>query len=315
MSPLRLCVLGALLWSCVTVAAPPLRILGSIEGQKPQPAWVYARASQKVTLHAELLRGVPDEGLRWYRIEPSTRAVDNTQPAFHWAKIAYATEELTHCRGKRACEVDVIPRHLPRNAHLEGLGTMAFQLSATLPDGTVLQTPGAESIDRGGLSRRVFRVAIRKDDSYLGYLSELANTPYIFGSAGAEGNHQADLLVGSDCADLAVYGIRRAGRTDVPYVSTWTIEKHAPLVVQATARSSSGAYADARGRSITSAREGDLVLFPGTRHVGVLWEDRPPKGVLDEGDLLLHTCWAPPTVEPLGTAACASLPMRVLRFR
>ena len=302
-----------LLWSCVTLASPKVRILGSIEGGKPQPAWVYARSGQRVLLHADAPANV--KSLRWYRIEPTTRSADNTQPSFHWAPISYRTDELTACRDKRTCTPDVTPVHMPRNAHLEGLGTMAFQLEAVLPDGTTLKTPGADSLDRGGLSRHVFRVAIRKSDSYLGYLSELANTPYIFGSAGAEGSHQADLLVGSDCADLAVYGIRRAGRTDVPYVSTWTIEKHAPLLAVAEQQTRDGTYATATQKPITHAREGDLILFPSTRHVGVLWEDRDPVRVLDENDLLLHTCWAPPTVEPLGTAACSALPMRVLRFR
>jgi hypothetical protein len=61
-------------------------------------------------------------------------------------------------------------------------------------------------------------------------------------------------------------------------------------------------------------RAGDLVHFPGSRHVAILFEDREPKGVVDENDLILHTCWAPPTVQRMGDTDCVSRPYRVLRF-
>jgi hypothetical protein len=57
-----------------------------------------------------------------------------------------------------------------------------------------------------------------------------------------------------------------------------------------------------------------VLHFPSSRHVGILFKDNAPAGVLDPTDLLLHTCWAPPTVQPLSATNCASEPMRVLRF-
>jgi hypothetical protein len=311
-----LCILCA--WR-VCEAAPTLRITASVDGQRPQGAWAYVRRGQRVDLHAELRPATRGAAFRWYRLEPTTFSTDNTRPAFHWSQVAYEVQELESCRGQATCPADVSPRRMPRNPHLEGLGTMAFAVEATLPDGRRVSSPGVASQDRGGLSRDVFRVTVRRDDGYLGYLTELVNTPYIFGSAGPEGRHQADLLVGSDCADLAVYGIRRLGK-DVPYVSTWTLEKHAPKVAVAETRGAQGALLDARGQPITvgpggAVKEGDLLLFPDSRHVAVLWEDLPPEGVLDEGDLMIHTCWAPPTVEPIAQSGCASLPVRVLRFR
>ena len=48
--------------------------------------------------------------------------------------------------------------------------------------------------------------------------------------------------------------------------------------------------------------------------LAVLFDDRPPLGVLDGNDVMLHTCWGPPKIEPIGSAECASLPWRVLRW-
>ncbi len=313
MRPSTLTFALTLLCACVSEAAPhPLQIHGSVDAGAPKPGWVYARLGQRVVLHGQAPKGTRD--FTWHRIEPRSQALDNTRPRFHFAKVDYEVTELHACRGRPTCEVDVTPLRMPKNPHLEGVGTLAFQVRATLPDGRRAQSPGEDSVHRGGLSKDVFRVAVRRDDSYTGYLTELVNTPYIFGSDGAPGAHQADLLVGSDCADLAVYGIRRMGK-DVPYVSTWTLEEHAPIVALAKGRGPDGTLLQANGKNITHAREGDLLLFPGTRHVAVLWKDLPPEGVLDEGDLMFHTCWAPPTVEPLSASGCASLPVRVLRFR
>lgn len=306
--------------SCVSEAAPGVRLLGSVDDSPPRAQWVYARRGQKVVLHAEVKARSPVREVRWFAIEPRSLALDNTTPSFHFEKVAYGTRELTACRDLRACAVDVVPRWMPQVQGLEGLGTMAFQVKVSLENGAQLSTPGEEAIDRGGLSREVFRVAVRMDDSYRGYLTELLNTPYIFGSEGREGRHQADLLVGSDCADLTVYAARRSGK-DAKYVSTYSIEEQAPEVRRATAQDQAGTFLDAKGGAIEigegrgKVRPGDLLLYPNSRHIGVLWEDRAPKGVLDGGDLMFHTCWAPPTVEPIASSRCASFPVRMLRFR
>lgn len=315
-------ILVVLSFSCVTEATPRVRLLGSTDGAPPREGPIHARQGQRIVLHAQLS---PNQGatFRWFRLEPTSRALDNTQPRFHYADVSYARSELTQCRGRAWCEVDPRPTHLPEVPGLEGLGTMAFQVHATLPDGTTAESPGLVSRERGGLSRHVFRIAVRRDDTYLGYLTELLNTPYIFGSDGPPGSHQADLLIGSDCADLVVYGARRLGR-ELPYVSTWTLADHIPEHRRATGQRPDGVFLEATdtaaqplriGDGRSDLRPGDVLLFPNSRHTGVLWEDRPPLGVLDGEDLMFHTCWAPPTVEPLGASRCASLPIRILRMR
>jgi hypothetical protein len=223
---------------------------------------------------------------RWFELKPKEPYVDNTQPSFHFEQIHFEAVELTRCHGKATCEA--VPPGLPE---LPGVGTVAYQLR----DGD-RASPGIESTKWGGLTQDVHRVTLRLDDTYLGYVTELVGTPYIFGSAGPDGRNQTDLLIGADCADLAVYGQRRLGRR-AEYVSTYTLDQQAPEV---------------KG----PVKKGDVLHFPSSRHVAVLWEDKPPIGVLDEGDLMLHTCWAPPKIEPIGqNPACASQPMRVLRFK
>lgn len=300
-------------------SAPRLSIVSAIDGQPPSPGWKYVRAAQEVTLFAQLTPSVPGTTFSWFKLEPDVGSVDNTSPSFHFEPIPYRATEVESCRGADHCRADP---ESPRWADVQkvpGTGTMAYQLKATLPDGTVLTTPGAESRERGGLSPAVHRITFRRDDTYLGYLTELFNTPFIFGSAGPDGQNQTDRLVGADCADLAVYGARRSG-WKVPYVNTYRIDQHAPEFQRAIA-SRNGLVLDARGQPIRIGQgpgeiaPGDLLHFPKSRHVAVFYEDREPKGVLDEGDLMLHTCWAPPRLEAIGQSNCASFPWRLLRFR
>src|SRR5258705_12585720 len=63
-----------------------------------------------------------------------------------------------------------------------------------------------------GLRGAVLRVSIRRDDSYLGFLTEMYGQPYIWASAGlSDASHQSERLEGADCADFIVYGARRMG--------------------------------------------------------------------------------------------------------
>lgn len=277
----------------VIAAAPPIALQASVDGKPPRPGWAYATAAQQVELVAVL--GRPGAHLTWRRIDPTVDSLDNTTPSFHFAAIGYRATELPECADRLRCLVKPKP---PAGAPLPltELGTVAYAVEARWPDGAVAATPGLDALDRGGLSRGVFRVAVRQDDTLLGYATELFNTPYIFGSAGAEGDHQADRLVGSDCADLVIYARRRLTGAGT-YTSSYAIDRQAPPL--------------RRGQM---PRAGDVLHFPNSRHVGLLYEDRPPLGEITADDLVLHTCWAKPAVQRLGDTSCFSEPVRVLRF-
>lgn len=274
-------------------SAPKLELRASLDGGAPEPGWVYAKAGQTVDLVAVTTE--PATSLRWFKLEPTIASLDNTSPSFHFEPVPYAKTPMPSCDDARVCRADIAPTRLPER--LPGLGTMAFQVEATFANGETLRTPGFEAMKYGGLTAQVMRVTIRRDDTLLGYATELANTPYIFGSAGPDGRNQSDLLIGSDCADLIIYARRRSGRA-ATYTSSYALDQQAPPLP-------AGAPVQA----------GDIVHFPAKRHVGYLYQDNPPLGVLDESDLLLHTCWDTPKIEKLGeVGACASAPWRVLRF-
>lgn len=283
-----------LLFFSVVSAAPAVSLEASVDGGAFVPGWVYARRGQRVELRVRAPGPVRD--VRWLKIEPEVGAVDNTAPSFHFEPIAYRETPLPACEGRQRCPADVTPTALPAVEALPGVGTMAFAVEVTLADGRVLRTPGREVRRWGGLGAEVFRVTFRRDDSLLGYATELLNTPYIFGSAGPDGRNQTDLLIGSDCADFVVYARRRSGVT-AAYTSSWGLDAVAkPL------------------REGAPVRAGDVLHFTDMRHVAFLYEDRPPLGQVGPEDLILHTCWAPPTVERLRDTACASGRVRVLRF-
>lgn len=276
-------------------AAPAVEIVSSIDGKAPVRGWVYAKRGQAVTLSARCT-GAEVADVEWFKVEPTVGALDNTTPSFHFEPVTYQETAIDACRGKTDCPADVAPTVLAPVKPLPGVGTMAYRVRVTLKDGRVLETPGASSTKYGGLTKDVHRVTVRADDTLLGYASELFNTPYIFGSAGPDGRNQSDLLIGSDCADLIIYARRRSGRR-ATYTSSYEIDRQAPPL-----------------KKDQPPRPGDLVHFPGSRHVAILFEDKPPVGVIDEDDLILHTCWAPPTVQRIGDSGCASTPIRVLRF-
>lgn len=336
-----LVVCAALLWAADSAAGSPttVDVEAAVKANREKlrrhigPQWTYAKRGDEVTLHfvfdaasrlnAESTRqdlrfDVAD--VRWFKVAPTAASLDNTTPSFHFEEIPYADVELTNCRGKRHCVADVSNPYLPAPEGFEGTGTMAFRVEVTLKNGKVLKSAGLEQRVSGGIGPLVHRVTVRADDSYPGYLTELFGTPYIFGSAGNGAKNQTDLLIGSDCADLAVYGKRRMGQK-LEYTSSYGIDQLAPEVVKASAHNELGVLTHADGKAVKvgagegEVKPGDVVHFPGSRHVAVFYEDKAPLGVLDMGDHILHTCWAAPTVEPMRNTNCSSLPVRILRFK
>lgn len=279
----------------VVCGTPSVELRASVDAKKPVAGWAYVRSGQQVRLHARVTGGEVKD-VRWFKVEPKVGALDNTTPSFHFEPVRYEETAISACDGALECPAELTPTLLPRVEALPGVGTMAFKVRVTLADGRTVETPGLEATKWGGLTKDVFRVVVRRDETLLGYAAELINTPYIFGSAGPDGRNQSDLLIGSDCADLIVYGRRRAGKK-TEYTSSYGMERLAPPL-----------------KPGTPIRAGDVVHFPNTRHVALVYEDREPRNVLDGSDLILHTCWAPPTVQAISETGCASEPMRVLRF-
>jgi hypothetical protein len=305
-----------------------VKIFASVDGGAPTRGPVHARKDQRVTLYAAVevdgrwytdaplpkarpLAAAPHVTLRWNRIEPADASYSNEDATgFHFTAIDYRATPIDATTG--SITADVRPTLTPD--HGDGVGTMRYQLVVTQGDHT-LATPGAEARrgrGSGGLTDAVMRVSIRRDDTYLGYLTEMYGQPYIWASAGtSDAAHQSEHLEGSDCADFVVYGARRMGKK-ISY--TWTGGLPAVTTrLAAGTRGADGIYRDDHGRPLPFTRPGDLVLFP--RHVGVLSVDRGTRGVLDDQDLMMHTLFDSPKEQPIADSGYADKPVELRRFK
>ena len=331
----------ALAAALVLAAAPlPVWVLPQPEGQLPAAQEARVKLGTPVTLRAVaktgdgLVADAPEVLLpggrrakarphdpakdgalrvRWTKLEVAAPSLSNTDPSFHWEEIPYRETPIAACDDRLSCPADVRATLLGDRG---GLGTMAFRAEVSLGDRRGA-SPGLEQRYRGGLVADVARVTVRRDDSYLGRLTELFNTPYIWGSEGIPAKtHQAERRIGSDCADFVTYGVRQLGH-DVPYTSTYGLPDHARTLASSEGPGADGVYRDGKGRPIAwgqgGLRPGDLLLFP--RHVGALVRDEAPVGVLSTSDVMIHTSWAEPAEQPLAESGWGSQPLRVLRFK
>ena len=224
-------------------------------------------------LTARPLADGPRAELRWSTIEPSVASLSNTASgAFRFERIPYAEVARPTWRGGQIA-ADVRPTLLPDRG--SGVGTMRYRLTATI-GGRTVATPGPEAPrarGAGGVGDEVHRVSLRRDDTALGYLTELFGQPYVWASAGtSDARHQSERLEGLDCADFVVYGRRRQGRA-VAYSWTGALPRVTRLVARGTA-GADGIYRDARGVPLPYPTIGDSALFP--RHVGVLGQEIGP---------------------------------------
>jgi hypothetical protein len=293
------------LYAVLTVEEGAARALYSdapalVLGGRARPARPLARA--------------PAVALAWNRIEPAVASMSNgdTPAEFHFAPIDYRATPIASAAGRTAILADVRPTLTPD--HGRGVGTMRYQVVAVQGDRAVASAgpearrgPGA-----GGLTDAVLRVSIRRDDTFLGHMTELYGQPYIWASEGlSPQTHQSERLEGADCADLMIYGQRRLGNR-LPYTWTGALPRVTSLIASGV-RGSDGVYRDPRGRPLPFPRVGDLLLFP--RHVGALAADRGVPGVLDDRDVMMHTLFDSPREQPIAESGYAERPVEVRRFR
>jgi hypothetical protein len=261
---------------------------------------------------AKPLAEAPRLSLAWNRVESAVTNISNGEPdTFHYERIDYRTTAIAGATGA-SLAADVRPTLI--SDYGDGVGTMRYQVVVTQGTGTVA-SPGSEarrSGASGGLTDAVLRVSIRKDDTFLGYLTEMINQPYIWASAGrTDAQHQSERLEGSDCADLMVYAQRRTG-AKLAYTWTGALPDVTKKLGGGT-RGDDGIYRDAGGNPVAFTRPGDLVLFP--RHVGALVEDRGTVGVLDDQDVMFHTLFDAPKAQAIADSGYADKPVEVRRFK
>lgn len=305
-----------------------VHIVAAIDDAAATDRPAYAKKGQRVTLYAVIEAGgvtytdaphvkgkplaeAPAFQIAWNKIEPASANVSNGDgDDFHFAAIDYRATPIA--REKTQLVADVRPTLTPD--HGGGVGTMRYQIVVTQGE-RAIASAGPEARrgkGSGGLTDAVMRVSIRRDDTYLGFLTEMFGQPYVWASAGlSDATHQSERLEGSDCADFVVYGARRMGQK-LAYTWTGGLPQITTLV-GAGSRGADGIYRDAKGRPVPFSGVGDLILFP--RHVGVLAEDRGTIGVLDDQDLVMHTLFDSPKEQTLADTGYADKPAELRRFK
>ena len=258
------------------------------------------------------MREAPTAALAWFKVEPAVEDMSNTESgSFRYEPISYREVRVQAWMLKTSVAADVQPTLTPNRG--KGLGTMRYKVIAYQGDHKV-ESPGAEARRKrasGGLTDKVHRVSLRRDDTFLGVMTEMFGQPYIWASAGStRGTHQSERLEGSDCADLMVYGARRKGY-DIEYTWTGGMDKYTRVLARGEPRED-GVYVDRKGKPLRFPEVGDMLLFP--RHIGALVEDRGVKGVLDTEDVMMHTFFASPREQPVGDTAYADAPIEVIRW-
>ncbi|MCK4505100.1 MAG: hypothetical protein KAW14_05750 [Candidatus Aegiribacteria sp.] len=166
----------------------------------------------------------------------------------------------------------------------------------------------------------IVQFSIRTDDTYMGYLMELMNTPFIMTPRNTPGgNHQADDRLGSDCAAFAIYGRRREGY-DFRYLGPRGIYAYLePLYDEQFYPSEQGdiyIYMSESGNSIEIREEklqpGDILHF--CEQVSVFYEDRGIEGLLDSEDILIQSWFNGPHFCMIRENGFFGLPVSVYRW-
>ena len=161
---------------------------------------------------------------------------------------------------------------------------------------------------------------VRPDDTYLGYLSELLNTPFIIAPMFSNnGLHQTDLRIGSDCAALAIYGKRRQG-VGIPYAGPRGILKYlsplTPTELQPVNYNSTEVYVDQQGHTVKigdqGLQPGDIIHFG--EQVAVFYQDNGIKGILDKDDYLFESYGNSPHITTLAQSGFYHKAIRVFRW-
>jgi hypothetical protein len=178
-------------------------------------------------------------------------------------------------------------------------GTHRIWVEIRAEGSTPLASPGGPAPVDPASAWDLFELVVRRDDSYVGYLTELIGAPFVFWPVVVDGRgHQTDHRIGADCAAVVVYGQRRLGRA-VRYV--------APPALHRLARPVSPGVG-----SQTWIREGDILHFG--FQTAVVSRDLEPVGELDEHDLIIHSYHGLVDEVPFASLPYGRLPFVVLRW-
>lgn len=265
----------------------------------------------------------------WYAVEPVYESYTNdvTPEGIKYARITYRERKI-----KEGWKLE----------NFQKPGTYRFCVKVKYKR-AILKTPGKKAVSKMGIRENVFRLSIRKDDTFTGWATMFLGVPYIDRSASIHNEepaekHQCERCIGCDYADfvLAVYRryLKFKGKDvdKITYTNATGLLKYGEIIhaMGEITMDNAGNYF-VNGKKLLFGRdvkEGDIILYgydPSVEgsiawHVAILVEDRSnPKsvyrggkdGIFNKWDLVIQTFFSSPKYVPIGDFGRFS----VMRFR
>jgi hypothetical protein len=158
---------------------------------------------------------------------------------------------------------------------------------------------------QGWLPVAPLELRVRTAEGFRGALSECLGMPYAFGIAAmAEGDLSGvETGWGADCSNVLIHAWRRNG-----HALSWGD----PGRLRAQLATKAEGLRPDSAAAITTAEIEQGIAIDFGRHVAAVWEDRPPRGVLDAGDRVFHHLGGWPEIVSLAELA-AGRPAFALR--
>ena len=221
-----------------------------------QTASVFLTTQENVTLHAQEW-GLHQGDIKWYRLNALPLDYNNVETCGLKspeciAPIRYQWEELSALENKLLFQTKDHPK--------------------IFTEGTHRIRPSLAPLKEVASTKHTREVVIRRDNSYVGYVTELIGTPFVFLPKKTKQGHQTDLRLGADCVATLIYGQRRLGHR-IPYVGPGGLDHFTQVVPLKDNQQ--------------PIAQGDLLHFGG--QTAVVSKDLPPLGFLNKEDLIIHS--------------------------
>lgn len=193
--------------------------------------------------------------LKWYALLPKPLDYDNTDVCAPDSgpecrvPIEWYWKEITDFRGHTSVHTNEHQQYFQAGTHRLAVVSDELQLPNPKPEHTT-------------------EIVVRRDDTYVGYATELIGTPFVFWPKQIEEGHQTDLRLAADCIATVIYGKRRMGH-QIGYVAPKAVLRYLVEVEP------------------TAVQVGDVLHFG--FQTALLSQDTEPLGVLNDSDVILHS--------------------------
>jgi hypothetical protein len=174
------------------------------------------------------------------------------------------------------------------------------------------------SFDPLFLNENIIQIVIRQDDTFLGYLMEHINNPFIYTPLrNLNGSNQVENNVGCDCVSFITYGLRRLGY-DIPYTNPQSIggyisTEEKTFYYPEYSDNDVYIYKNQNNEPYQimdhAISKGIIISF--REQISALYEDRGIPGVLDSEDLLIQSWFDGPLIVSMKENGFWGYPVKV----